>query len=423
MRWDWGVISDMLEYGFQHTDRYHHPLLRSIHCQSKHAPLPSHMFLSYPPPPTLPVPPPLSLLFSPYSSLFNSLVHTPHPITSSLPLLVSRNTPLKTLTHSYTTHSPPVLPSFNHPSLLSCPSLPPFLSYCPVLPSFPPLLSFLHPVSGCLRLLRPSGSSGWLDSSGARQKEHSGSWVRLCTSSCLFVVNIFIFMSFLFPPFSPSFSSSPLLLPNSFLPNTLFLHPISPSLLTDWEPSNLLFLDIACSLYHLLVEDESGKTFLFSDLKRTVFYEMSRELELIVESSKYNWNSSISKSVFRPFNCSNTMIREYFILLGRVSTTPAGKELLEGMHFIRSFIIYYSFIFCSLFGSLFYSFVSSFCSMTNLFDFLSFCILFYSFISSLTLSCVLSYSLLCPLLLYYILSPYQERIYSVYYRQWVTSVV
>ena len=57
---------------------------------------------------------------------------------------------------------------------------------------------------------------------------------------------------------------------------------------------------------------------------------MAKELELIVESSKYNWNTNVSKCVFRPFNCTNTMIREYFVLLGRVCGTPTGKEILEG---------------------------------------------------------------------------------------------
>ena len=84
-------------------------------------------------------------------------------------------------------------------------------------------------------------------------------------------------------------------------------------------------------MYNLLVEDENGKNFLFGDLKKTVFYEMAKELESLVESSKFNWNTNLSKCVFRPFNCTNTMIREYFILLGRVSSTSAGKEILEGL--------------------------------------------------------------------------------------------
>jgi hypothetical protein len=51
------------------------------------------------------------------------------------------------------------------------------------------------------------------------------------------------------------------------------------------EPANLLFLESACSLYHTLVEDRNGKSFLFSDLRHMVFHEMSRELELVLQNS------------------------------------------------------------------------------------------------------------------------------------------
>ena len=103
---------------------------------------------------------------------------------------------------------------------------------------------------------------------------------------------------------------------------------------TDWEPSNLLFLETACSLYHLLIEDENTKNLVFNDLKSTVFHDVSRELEHIFEASKGgSWSSSIARCAFRPSNCATTMMREYFILLGRISSSPAGKQILEGTLF------------------------------------------------------------------------------------------
>ena len=121
------------------------------------------------------------------------------------------------------------------------------------------------------------------------------------------------------------FSSLPFTSPHFF-----FSLPF-PNYHTDWEPSNLLFLETACSLYHLLIEDENTKNLVFNDLKSTVFHDVSRELEHIFEATKGgSWSSSISKCAFRPSNCANTMMREYFILLGRISSSPAGKQILEG---------------------------------------------------------------------------------------------
>lgn len=57
---------------------------------------------------------------------------------------------------------------------------------------------------------------------------------------------------------------------------------------------------------------------------------MARELEIVIEGSKYGWNSAASKCSFKPSNCAGTMIREYFVLLGRVSSTTAGKRIAEG---------------------------------------------------------------------------------------------
>ena len=57
---------------------------------------------------------------------------------------------------------------------------------------------------------------------------------------------------------------------------------------------------------------------------------MARELEIVIEGSKCGWNSAASKCSFKPSNCAGTMIREYFVLLGRVSSTAAGKRIAEG---------------------------------------------------------------------------------------------
>lgn len=94
----------------------------------------------------------------------------------------------------------------------------------------------------------------------------------------------------------------------------------------DWEVSNLHYLENACNLYHVLVEDDQGMAFLSSDRRGVLFTDISREMEQLIESaSRIGMTSFGMKNVFRPFSCRHTMAREYFTLLGRLTTTPQGK--------------------------------------------------------------------------------------------------
>lgn len=99
----------------------------------------------------------------------------------------------------------------------------------------------------------------------------------------------------------------------------------------DWESVNMIYLECACNMYHVLVGGDVGMTFLSGgDRRGMLFNEMSYELETLVGSTSKGWNGTHeAKNVFRMHNCSQTLAREYFTLLGRMSTTAPGRKLLD----------------------------------------------------------------------------------------------
>ncbi|RYG68983.1 hypothetical protein EON64_03875, partial [archaeon] len=102
----------------------------------------------------------------------------------------------------------------------------------------------------------------------------------------------------------------------------------------EWEPTNLQYLECACSLYSVLLRDEVGISFLTSDRRGMLFNEMAQEIDALVSSAaSKNWlGASISngtKNVFRMQSCSSSMARELFTLLGKIVKSPGSKKLLE----------------------------------------------------------------------------------------------
>lgn len=124
----------------------------------------------------------------------------------------------------------------------------------------------------------------------------------------------------------------------------------------DWYPSNLYYLESACNLYNLLVDQSNaasvGMSFLGTDRRGMLFSEILNEVELLIAVASRTANSvpalsvpfpasgpngasaastglSSSRSVFRPYGCSQLMSREYFTLLGRLCTTASGRQLVE----------------------------------------------------------------------------------------------
>ena len=98
----------------------------------------------------------------------------------------------------------------------------------------------------------------------------------------------------------------------------------------DWEPANLFYLECACDLYHVLVNDEIGVSFIGSDRRGMLFNEVARELEQLIASTDKGWNGSGgTKNVFRFTSCAHSMVREFFTLLGRMCVTKPGRKLLD----------------------------------------------------------------------------------------------
>lgn len=119
----------------------------------------------------------------------------------------------------------------------------------------------------------------------------------------------------------------------------------------DWYPSNLHYLECACHLYGVLVEQENNQTpFLGVDRRGMLFAEIVSEIEYLISLASRvggskpslatahpaghlvtnNVSPATSRSVFRLYGCTQLMAREYFTLLGRLCSTPAGRSLVEG---------------------------------------------------------------------------------------------
>jgi len=110
----------------------------------------------------------------------------------------------------------------------------------------------------------------------------------------------------------------------------------------EWEPANLQFLECACNMYFVLVEDPNGAAFLRGDRRGMLFTEMANEIKELSEfilrpsppapaviPSSTTIPSGIGRFVFRLSNCQQTMSREFFALLGRFTRSASGRTLLD----------------------------------------------------------------------------------------------
>lgn len=102
---------------------------------------------------------------------------------------------------------------------------------------------------------------------------------------------------------------------------------------SEWEYGNIIFLECACNMYHVLVGCDAGMMFLSGgDRRGMLFNEMSYELEQLVSSTTtHGWNGmgNATKNVFRMQSMTQTLSREYFTLLGRMTNTASGRTLLD----------------------------------------------------------------------------------------------
>ena len=113
----------------------------------------------------------------------------------------------------------------------------------------------------------------------------------------------------------------------------------------EWEPNHIHFLECACNLYTILVDSDAGMGFLNADRRGMVFAEIMRDLESVTTAAaavkaasqgvgyaSYSFsgpNKSNLVNVFRPSGCVHTMAREYFCLIGRLSHSPRGRQVLN----------------------------------------------------------------------------------------------
>jgi len=90
-------------------------------------------------------------------------------------------------------------------------------------------------------------------------------------------------------------------------------------------------LECACNMYNVLLKDEAGITFLSSDRRGMLFYEISEEIEKLtstVDSNSLDSANHAQKLVFRLYGCQCTMAREFFTLLGRIVRSNLGTQHL-----------------------------------------------------------------------------------------------
>mmetsp|Transcript_21477 Transcript_21477/g.31154 ORF Transcript_21477/g.31154 Transcript_21477/m.31154 type:complete len:1569 (+) Transcript_21477:93-4799(+) len=111
----------------------------------------------------------------------------------------------------------------------------------------------------------------------------------------------------------------------------------------EWEPNHLHYLECACNLYTILAESDSGLGFLMHDRRGLLFAELVRDLEAVLtiaaatKTAQQNgqvYAVPLSRhsqvlNVFRSAGCSQTMAREYFCVMGRLSHSPQGRHLLN----------------------------------------------------------------------------------------------
>lgn len=104
----------------------------------------------------------------------------------------------------------------------------------------------------------------------------------------------------------------------------------------DWEPANLMYLECACAMYRVLIENDNGVNFLGSDRRGMVFNEMTRELEQLITMNGRAWQFASpvapggSKNVFRFHGCNYLMAREFFALVASLCPHKAGRTLMDG---------------------------------------------------------------------------------------------
>lgn len=100
----------------------------------------------------------------------------------------------------------------------------------------------------------------------------------------------------------------------------------------DWDSANLHYLEYACNLYTSLIENDTGMSFLYTDRRGVLFFDISRELNALVDyylNPKLSSGINIMKNVFRSSSVNQSMTHELFCLIGRVSNFANGKKLLE----------------------------------------------------------------------------------------------
>jgi Rapamycin-insensitive companion of mTOR, middle domain len=89
-------------------------------------------------------------------------------------------------------------------------------------------------------------------------------------------------------------------------------------------------------LYDALTEDDTGRAMLMSDKKALIFTEINREIEHVIAQTGNDFASQVQKCLLKPMNCTQSMAREYFTLLGNIICSSGGKEIMEGTSLFRT---------------------------------------------------------------------------------------
>ncbi|OQR91495.1 hypothetical protein ACHHYP_04658 [Achlya hypogyna] len=99
-----------------------------------------------------------------------------------------------------------------------------------------------------------------------------------------------------------------------------------------WTPDYVPYLRPACQMYMLLLNHPEGLAFLKTDRRGQLLTEIASALELearpeaaIVESHL----GDLQARMFSPEYCSRRMLREYFTLLGLMSSSTEGLKMME----------------------------------------------------------------------------------------------
>jgi Rapamycin-insensitive companion of mTOR, N-term/Rapamycin-insensitive companion of mTOR, domain 5/Rapamycin-insensitive companion of mTOR RasGEF_N domain/Rapamycin-insensitive companion of mTOR, middle domain len=104
----------------------------------------------------------------------------------------------------------------------------------------------------------------------------------------------------------------------------------------EWVPANMIYAQVACQLFHVLVESQQGSEYQhFVSLVDDLIKAMLRECGKLDDGKQQSGSIDAASRPFSRHNTATCMSREYFALLGIVSAYPRGDNFFAMHNFYQ----------------------------------------------------------------------------------------